>query len=186
MIRINLIPPEILAAQEKKEQQILMGVGVGAIAAVVALFWVVKSHQAGTLKEQVRAAQSELEAYRTVDAQIQQIQQEREQLVKKRSVIQEVNQDRLVYPKFFEDLLPLSPADVWFTNLNIEERAGARTVSITTVDIVADRVELTTELIGETPEELALVLEHSPDARDGARPRAAMVERARGAGTLTR
>jgi type IV pilus assembly protein PilN len=63
-----------------------------------------------------------LDQYKATIAQIDQIERDKGRLLQKRNVIRELNRSRLIYPVFFEDFLPLVPADVWLTTLNFSEQ----------------------------------------------------------------
>lgn len=124
MIRINLLPPEFEAEQRKKEQQIIFG-GAGAIVVVVlGLFWVAQKARAAALAEEVTKAEAQLREYQATIAQIEQIEKDKARLLQKRNVIRELNRSRLIYPVFFEDFLPIVPADVWLTSLSFTEQGG--------------------------------------------------------------
>lgn len=122
MIRINLLPPEYEIAQRKKEQQVIFG-GAGAIiCTILALFWITQKTRAASLAEEVTKAEAQLREYQATIAQIEQIERDKGRLTQKRNVIRELNRSRLIYPVFFEDFLPIVPADVWITSLNFAEQ----------------------------------------------------------------
>lgn len=132
MIRINLLPPEYEAAQAKREQQIYFG-GAGALLVILlAGFWLFQAHKASALETKILNAQAELAKYQAIVSQIEQIEQDKKRLSAKREVIRGLNQARLAYPVFFEDLLPIIPSDVWVTNVTlVEQGAGTIKVSMT-------------------------------------------------------
>jgi type IV pilus assembly protein PilN len=124
MIRINLIPAEYAAARAKKEQQILLGAGAGIVVVVLVAFLGFKRSQASSLQEKIQTAESDLKTYQATIDQINQIQADKTRLMTKRDVILGLNRSRLVYPVFFEDLLPLIPSDVWVSDIRFERAAG--------------------------------------------------------------
>ncbi len=125
MIRINLIPPEFAAAQQKKEQNILVGTFGGAIAGVLLLFWALKVAQAKGLESKIIQSEATLRSYQAIVDQIKEIEDKKQKLISKRDVILGLNRSRLSYPVFFEDLLPLIPSDVWVTEVRFEKSNGA-------------------------------------------------------------
>lgn len=130
MIRINLLPPEYAAAQAKKEQQVILGSG-GAVAVVILfLFWFGQSRKAARLDRQIQEADAELKKYQAIISQIDSIEASKRQLTAKRDVIRNLNRSRLVYPVFFEDLLPIIPSDVWVTNVQIIEQGAGMKVTM--------------------------------------------------------
>src|SRR5438477_458560 len=106
MIRINLIPPEFAEAQSKKEQKVLLGTAGGILFALLLVFWVVKRSQATILQEKIVQAEIDLRKYQAVVDQINAMETEKKNLIAKRDVIVNLNKSRLVFPVFFEDLLP--------------------------------------------------------------------------------
>jgi Tfp pilus assembly protein PilN len=124
MIRINLLPPEYAEAQRKKEQQIIFG-GVGCLAmAFLLLFWGFKKATASNLQAKINEADAELKSYQTIIQEIEQIEADQKRKRDKLNVIKELNRSRLVYPVFFEDFIPIVPADIWVTSLSLEESGG--------------------------------------------------------------
>jgi type IV pilus assembly protein PilN len=130
MIRINLIPPEFSAIQEKKNQQLLLGTAGSIAAFLLILLWVVKSRQAATLQTQIAQAEADLAKYQSIVSQIERIEADKAQLSAKRDVIRNLNRSRLIYPVFFEDLLPIIPSDVWVTNIQISEQGNQMKINM--------------------------------------------------------
>lgn len=130
MIRINLLPPEYASAQEKKDQQLVLGTVGSFFVLVLFLFWMVKSRQAAALEGNITEAEAELAKYQSIVSQIERIEGDKAQLSAKREVIRSLNRSRLIYPVFFEDLLPIIPADVWVTNIQIAESGAQMKISM--------------------------------------------------------
>lgn len=124
MIRINLIPPEFAAAQAQKEQKILFGTVAGSLVVVLVVFWGLKAVQAKRLEGKIVEADQTLRKYQAIVDQIKDIEDKKQRLTAKRDVIVNLNRSRLVFPVFFEDLLPLIPSDVWVTDLRFERQSG--------------------------------------------------------------
>ena len=130
MIRINLLPPEYAAAQSKKEQQVILGSGAVVLVAVLFLFWFVQSRKAARLERQIQEADAELRKFQAIISQIESIEASKKQLTAKKDVITSLNRSRLIYPVFFEDLLPIIPSDVWVTNVQITEQGAGMKVTM--------------------------------------------------------
>lgn len=130
MIRINLLPPEYDQAQAKREQQVIFG-GAGAIVVVLlAGIWLVQARRATALQVKIVNAQAELAKFQAIVSQIDKIEQDKSRLTAKRDVIRNLNRSRLVYPVFFEDLLPIIPSDVWVTSIQMVEQGTAIKVTM--------------------------------------------------------
>ena len=122
MIRINLLPAEYEIAQSKKEQQLIIGAGGCILFGVLAIVWWLKSERASELEGKISGAQAQLQTYQAVVSQIERIEADKKALLSKRDVIQSLGRSRLVYPVFFEDLLPVIPPDVWLGNLSMVDQ----------------------------------------------------------------
>lgn len=122
MIRINLLPPEYAAAQDKREQQVLFGTAGVILVVILFTFWFLQSRKAARLERQINEAEAELKKFQAIISQIEVINTSKKQLTDKRDVIRNLNQSRLTYPVFFEDMLPIIPSDVWVTNVQITEQ----------------------------------------------------------------
>lgn len=130
MIRINLLPPEYEQAQAKREQQVLFG-GAGAVIIVLlATVWMFQARRVQALEVKIINAQAELSKFQAIVSQIEKIEQDKTRLTSKRDVIRNLNRSRLVYPVFFEDLLPIIPSDVWVTTIQLVEQSGAMKVTM--------------------------------------------------------
>jgi Tfp pilus assembly protein PilN len=125
VIRINLIPPEYAAAQDKKEQQILIGTTSCFVAIALILFWFVQSRRAAELERKINDADAELKTYQSIIAQIDTIEANKRQLLAKRDVIRNLNRSRLIYPVLFEDLLPILPSDVWLSQMQFADQGAS-------------------------------------------------------------
>lgn len=130
MIRINLLPPEYDQVQAKREQQVLFG-GVGAVLVVfLAFIWVIQARRASALEVKIVNAQAELAKFQAIVSQIEKIEKDKASLTAKRDVIRNLNRSRLVYPVFFEDLLPIVPSDVWVTSIQLVEQGTSMKVTM--------------------------------------------------------
>jgi Tfp pilus assembly protein PilN len=125
MIRINLIPPEYPAAQEKKEQQIFLGSLSFCVVVALILFWFIQSRRAAELEHKISDADAQLKGYQSIIAQIDTIEANKKQLIAKRDVIRNLNRSRLIYPVLFEDLLPIIPSDVWVSQIQFADQPNA-------------------------------------------------------------
>ncbi len=124
MIRINLIPPEFAQLQSQREQKIIFG-SLGAVVGVfLMLFLFVEMIRASRLESKIQEAQGTLSQYQAIVDQIKDIEEKKGRLTAKRDVIVGLNRSRLVFPVFFEDLLPLVPSDVWVADIRLERVSG--------------------------------------------------------------
>jgi len=118
MIRINLLPLETLQVSERKlnPSYVIGGVASFLVVFLLPISWVQISRRKH-LNEEVTSVQSELERYKPIVAQVEQLEQAKKQLEQRKSVIQTLQSERLRYPYFMEDFLKLLPNNVWLTSL---------------------------------------------------------------------
>lgn len=124
MIRINLLPPEYATRQTQKELQFLVFGTVG-IALLILMSWLtLKKTQAANLEGDIRKAEDDLGRYQAIVDQIASIEESKRRLSAKRDVIVNLNKSRIFFPVFFEDFLPLVPADVWVSDIRLDSQSG--------------------------------------------------------------
>jgi Tfp pilus assembly protein PilN len=124
VIRINLLPPEYSAAQSKNELKVLVAVVSVVVVSLGGLLLIYEKRKAANLDQLIAEQQVKLDQYKNVDSQIQRIESDKRALQSKRDVIRNLNSSRLIYPVFFEDLLPLIPSDVWISDIKLDRQAG--------------------------------------------------------------
>jgi len=125
MIKINLLPPEYEEAQKKKEV-IMLGGGAGVILiCVLTFFWFIQKSRAAALEGKIRQSEADLQTFQTIIGEINQIEADKKRKEEKLNVIKSLNRSRLIYPVLFEDFIPIVPADVWITNMALDEKGDS-------------------------------------------------------------
>jgi Tfp pilus assembly protein PilN len=113
MIKVNLLPREIYAARAQQQIKVV-GIAVGAILVVALLaYYGSLFARAKSLAKELAEAQTELQKYERIDAEVKAFQQQESALSSRYSVIQKLLKGTLTYPKFFEDFMALLPSDIW-------------------------------------------------------------------------
>jgi Tfp pilus assembly protein PilN len=136
LIRINLLPVEIHAAEVRKQISVLGGAAGGLVVLALVGFWGTRVAKAKDLEKQLVQANEELRKYQAIVDKVTQLEQTRNQLQARRDVIRQLLRGRMVYPRFFEDFMQLLPAEVWITNLNTATDAqGGLTVDVTATSL---------------------------------------------------
>lgn len=130
MIRINLLPREVRVTESKiNPVAVSMGVLVVLIMILTPISWsqfTKRSH----LQAQVTSLNSELQRYKPIIAQVEALEQAKDQLQKRKGIIQQLENERLRYPQFMEDLLKLLPGNVWLTNLTTSQAPDGMTMTV--------------------------------------------------------
>ena len=120
MIKINLLPAELLRREEKKLQGIWIGMGVAGflllLLAVSGFQWM----RAKSLERKLHLVQEELERLKPIVAKVEALEAEKAELQKRLSVVQQLMQGRVLYTHFMEDLVRSLPPTVWFNSLSTQ------------------------------------------------------------------
>lgn len=137
MIRINLLPPEMHAAAERKlnPNYVVGGVAI-ALFAIIAADAAMQTSLRRNLREESQSLTNELERYKPIVAQVETLERAKAELQQRKSVIQSLETERLRYPYFMEDYLKLLPSNVWITSLSTTLSGDSTTLSVA-MDVLA-------------------------------------------------
>lgn len=117
MIKVNLLPREIYAARAQQQiKGVAIVVGAILVAALLAYYASLLARSKSLAKD-LAEAQTELQKYERIDAEVKAFQQQESALSSRYSIIQKLLKGTLTYPKFFEDFMALLPSDVWVGRL---------------------------------------------------------------------
>ena len=118
MIRVNLLPPDNQGVSEIKFNPSYAEAGVAGVLIVSLLpFSWVQISRRKHLQDDIALVQNDLERYKPIVAEVEQLEQAKSQLDQRKSIIQKLESERLRYPFFMEDFLKLVPNNVWLTSL---------------------------------------------------------------------
>ena len=117
MIRINLLPADLEAPPTQVNPAIPL---LMAVVVPIVILMPVHLGQMATrkrLQTETVSLKSELERYQPIIAQVDALESAKVQLTQRKSVIQQLESERLFYPHFLDDFLKLLPGNLWLTNL---------------------------------------------------------------------
>jgi Tfp pilus assembly protein PilN len=117
MIRINLLPAGLEAAPSRINPTIPMTMAVLIPAIVLVPFHLHKMSSRKKLQNEVDSLKSELKRYEPIIAQVEALEKAKLELTNRKGVIQQLENERLRYPQFFDDFVKLIPNNIWLTNL---------------------------------------------------------------------
>jgi type IV pilus assembly protein PilN len=130
MITINLLPQEYRAIARRR-RIITLCVLAGAVAGILMIFFLVgRITYASRLEKRSRDLNQKLAQLQTVVNEIKQIEAARSELQNRVSLIQSLDQKRLVYPVLFDDFLTLMPAGVWITSFQTAPHGNGLTITL--------------------------------------------------------
>jgi len=121
MARINLRPWREELRQEKQQQFMVTLVGVLVFAFAVLFFW--HQYLNGLIDDQTarnRFIQQETDKLKEQIAEIDRLKQERNRLIDRMKVIQELQGNRPVVVKVFDELVQTIPDGVYYQDIQVE------------------------------------------------------------------
>lgn len=140
MIKINLIPPEILAEQAKKQQIIQVGAAGVVLAALVACLsawhWNTK-HGLTSHRDEIKA---ELNKVNEKVKEVEKFQAQKAAVEARLKVITDLLKGRLTYPAFLEDFARAVTGGIWITGMNTSDAAGGLKVQVQARALGKDKI----------------------------------------------
>jgi type IV pilus assembly protein PilN len=131
MIHVNLLPPEL----ETPKTPFNPAYPIGVVAAVVfiGLFWVYRKqiNVREAQRLEITKANNEIKQLEPIIAQVEQLETAKAQLTQKKGIIQSLENERLRYPQFMDDLVRLLPTNIWLTNLTTIPQANGAAMDVT-------------------------------------------------------
>lgn len=118
MIKINLVPAEILAKARQKQQ--VVQITVIAVVAAVLIAGVSLMHflKAGRLEAKLRENEAELAKLAVVVEKVKELERTASAVRARLKVINDLLKGRALYPFFMSDFTKTVPAAVWVKNLS--------------------------------------------------------------------
>jgi len=136
MIRINLLPTNLEAAPSQINPAIPLSVAVIIPALILTPLHLGQMATRRRLQTETASLKSELERYQPIIAQVEALESAKVQLTQRKSIIQQLESERLRYPQFLDDFLRLLPGNLWLTNVVTMAQSAGDTMSVT-MDVVA-------------------------------------------------
>ncbi|MFI5349932.1 MAG: PilN domain-containing protein [Elusimicrobiota bacterium] len=140
MIKVNLVPGEILA--KARQRQLLLQAGlVGGVFGIV-LVLIALMHWAGLyrLQNDFKYKQSKLQELQPIVSQVEDLEKESEAVKARLGVIEGLLKGRAFYPLFMSEFARTVPSGVKITALNTASQPDAVKLSITATADTSDDV----------------------------------------------
>jgi Tfp pilus assembly protein PilN len=118
MIRINLLPAELESAPTQISPAIPLAVAVAIPVALSTVFHFVQVGNQKKLQTEKESLTKELDRYQPVIREVERLEAMKVQLQNRKTVIQQLESERLRYPQFMDDFLKMLPGNLWLSNLN--------------------------------------------------------------------
>jgi len=136
MIRINLLPAEMEAAPSRINPAIPLSAAVILPALILIPVHMTQMATRKRLQTETSSLKSELERYQPIIAQVEALEGAKVQLTQRKGVIQQLENERLRYPQFFDDFVKLMPNNLWLTNLVTASQPNTNVMNVA-MDVVA-------------------------------------------------
>jgi len=118
MIRINLVPVELIEREARQRVIILAITGIVIILSMMILFLLIRIGVDRALLIRQKSLEGELKKYQLIVNEVKQLREITGMLETKKNIIENLMKERLYYPVFMEELMKVLPATVWINSLN--------------------------------------------------------------------
>ena len=144
MIKINLVPKEILDQDIQRQRALQATIAVGAFLIVVVGFSAMRWRKAGSLEALQVQKQKQMDALAAIAAEADQLEAQARSVRSRLDVIEKLLKGRPLYPYFMQDFPKTIPAAIWIQSMSTGAgKAGSQ------LDITVGATSQTTEAIGE-------------------------------------
>jgi type IV pilus assembly protein PilN len=118
MIRINLLPAELESAPAQALSPVIpLGAAVIIPILILVPLHLSKMTTRRKLESDSASLKSEVDRYQPIIQQVEALERAKVQLTQRKTVIQQLESERLRYPQFMDDFVKLLPGNMWLTNL---------------------------------------------------------------------
>lgn len=117
MIKINLLPKEILEKEKGKKLIFLIALVCAGLVSVVLGVYSIRVIKYNGLNSRLKVVEGELKPLEEVIKQVDEIEEEKKKLNTKIGVIKTLLTESLLYPRLMQDISGLIPWNVWLTEL---------------------------------------------------------------------
>lgn len=117
MIRVNLLPPEILEKRKAERRLAYMVAALVLVSIVLAGVWVFAFTRANAKQRELEAKQQELQQVKAQAAALEIFELQQAELARRRSVAQTALDARQNWAKLFDEISLVLPADMWLSAL---------------------------------------------------------------------
>lgn len=131
MIKINLIPREILDKELQRQRAIQAGLGAAAVAVLAVGISLTHYYRAVSLEKTLAGNEDRLQKLQKIVAEVEQYEATLNAVRARLNVIVDLLKSRPLYPYFMEDLLKSMPGGVWLISVNSQNEGSQLKLSIT-------------------------------------------------------
>jgi Tfp pilus assembly protein PilN len=140
VIRINLIPPEILQARKDEARWKWVWLGGGFAALAVAIFWAAIYLQLGAATTDVELVQQEVTALRAQTGRFAEFQRQEDELVVRKQAVDAAMKGKIDWSELLYELGLVLPRDVYLTTFTGVDNSAGGTTSGSVVTLAGQAV----------------------------------------------
>jgi len=118
MIKINLVPQDVLDREVQKQRIAQVGVVAGVVVVLLAGVSYAHWHAKVTLQAELKVAQAEMEKLKDAKNKLDLAKRRQEDVKRRRGILQELLSSRKLYPVFMSDMIDVLPSAVWIEALD--------------------------------------------------------------------
>jgi Tfp pilus assembly protein PilN len=124
MMRINLLPPEILEKRKSERRLVYVALVAVLVLVILAGVWGVAFMRVNAKKQEVAARQQELAQTQARAAELKVFEDKSLELQRRKAVADTALMGRRNWARLFDEISLVMPTDVWATTLNATEGQG--------------------------------------------------------------
>ena len=124
MMRVNLLPPEILERRQAERRIVWVVVAAIAIAVLLAGVWGVANYRLQNKKDELAAIQQEAQAIQAQADQLAIFETRASELEERRATVQAALGGRIDWAKLLDEVSLVLPSDLWVQTMAVDEDAG--------------------------------------------------------------
>lgn len=130
MIRINLIPVEVVKKAQQQRLILLAGLTGSVVILIAIIVFLLRIGVEKSLQAQLIKLEKEIQEYKKVAEDVKKLRDIEKTLSEKKKVIEELKKGTLLYPKFVEEFMVLIPESVWFNSFTTKTTPEGLSISI--------------------------------------------------------
>jgi len=124
MMRVNLLPPEILQRRQAERRIGWVAIGAIAIALVLAGVWAFAQYQLQSRQDQLATIQQQTQAVQAQADQLAIFETRAGELATRQASVQAALGDRFDWARIMDEVSLVLPADMWLQTLTANETSG--------------------------------------------------------------
>jgi len=124
MMRVNLLPPEILERRQAERRIVWVVVAAIVIAVLLAGVWGVANYRLQNKKDELAAVQQEAQAIQAQADQLAIFETRASELEERQATVQAALGGRIDWAKLLDEVSLVLPSDLWVQTMAVDEDAG--------------------------------------------------------------